>query len=151
MSVGQLIGGLLKVIDSLKHETPEDRATAFFVLNYMSNAIDKKRDAVRAKVLEDMGQKSEHRSEKGFTISKDTRLAKLPEEKGLTALLAKANIPLLEVFNEVKSLQLDASKLEYVISLGKLDREEIQKLHKVQVVVNVKASEGLTESIQRDS
>lgn len=67
----------------------------------------------------------------GDTLERQKRTASEPDNDKLKALLKTRGIELEEVYDEVKTIVLNASKLKFLVDKGKLSEEEVAALHPV--------------------
>ena len=84
----------------------------------------------------------------GSSLCVEYRNAKEPEGEGLKKLLASKDIDLMEVFEEVKALQLNASKLNYLVETGKITKEELAPLCKGTKAFRIYPSSALKEAVE---
>jgi myosin heavy subunit len=85
----------------------------------------------------------------GSKVTCEYRTSSLPEEKAFRVLLAQKNIPLEEAFTEVKTLQMDPSKIEYLVQTGKVTEQEVSALKSQTKALRIYPSKALEETIDR--
>lgn len=128
----------------------EDLAAAFVYLDYAEKEAKKRKEAMRERLLKEADKRGSV-TEKGgsilFTdaakVIKERRVAKLPPDSTLLALLQTKGLDPMTVFTTVKTQQIDPSKLELAIDTGKLDFDEVNQLRKVSYALKVSASNTL--------
>lgn len=84
----------------------------------------------------------------GTTVKREARRASEPDAKGVKELLARRDIPVSRAFDEVKVLQLNATKLQHLIDTGKVTAEEVEALRRVTYALKVKESDQLLEQVR---
>jgi len=98
-------------------------------------------------VTTDMGGQS--LDVEGTRVVRERRKMKLPDEQGVKELLARNSLPISECFDEVKTLVLNPSKLDYLIQAGRISADQVEAMKKVTWALKVKPSETLDESLER--
>jgi len=132
------------------------KARAFFLLNWLGGKIEKRREGLRIDLLKDIQKVGVLNEDGDFTASFDddlslirqTRTAKTPDSDAIRELLLAKGIEVHEAFDEVKSLVLNPSKLDHLISLGHFKQEEVDALRKVTFALVPKAGAVLTEEMK---
>lgn len=84
----------------------------------------------------------------GSRVVVEHRKAKLPSDDGVRKLLKDANIPLTEAFDEVKSMVLNASKLDFLVQTGKLTKEALDALRSDTPALQVYPSKFLKDAVK---
>lgn len=129
---------------------------AFVVLKQVGEMVEERqkalRDVILAKVAE-FGKDDEKGGRgllvEGSTVRRERRMATLPEEKGLKALLTEHALSFEEAFSKVTSVVLDASKVKALVDLGKLPEEKVDALKKITWALRVIPSDQLTDTFER--
>lgn len=85
----------------------------------------------------------------GTRITRERRKAKLPEESAVKELLARNSIPISECFDEVKTLVLNPSKLDYLVQSGRISADQVDQLKKITWALKVKPSAILDSLLER--
>ena len=140
--------------------TPPEKAnlqqivTMFAMINTLEKALEKRKEQMRelllaqAKALGDEGEKGSFTLRVGNeTVVAEFRQNKDLDTEALRALMSTHNVPVLDVFDEVKSLVLNPSKLEYVIDIGKLDKKQVEGLRKASFALKVQPGEELKTAL----
>jgi hypothetical protein len=149
--VRPLSGGdvLHEVIEKL---SVEDRLTAYCIIQFMQDKLAKRRELMNARLKADVKQvgttndKGHMRFEHNGTVATvEKRVGKMPDEEGLRALMEKAGLEESDVFDKVTSLQLNPSKVENLIELGKLKRADVEVLCKTTFALTVDPSEHISK------
>lgn len=83
----------------------------------------------------------------GSRVVVEHRKAKLPDSAGVTKLLQEKGISLTEAFDEVKSFQLNPSKLDFLVATGKVTKEQLEALCGEQLALRVYPSNFLKEAV----
>lgn len=83
----------------------------------------------------------------GSEVIREKRESKLPEENAVKLLLAVKSIPIMEVFDEVKTVELNATKLKFMVDTGRLSKKEVNDLKKVDWALKVKPSDVIDECL----
>lgn len=128
----------------------EDLVAAFAYLDYTEKEITKRKNAMRERLLAEADKRGSVTERGGsilFTdagkIIKERRVAKLPPESLLLAMLQDKGLDPLVVFSVVENTIIDPSKLELAIDTGKLDHDEVNALRKISYALKVDASNDL--------
>ncbi len=127
-----------------------ERVEAFAILQWMEKKLEERKAALRERLLADAEQVGKPNEKGGFKIShegcavtKEARTSKSPNDGELRALLTEASIGAEQVFDKVMVEQFNPSKLEQLVSLGKLDAEAVKALYKVTYALKVSPSESI--------
>jgi hypothetical protein len=84
------------------------------------------------------------------TATRQRKVSKTPNDARLRELLAAKDIPLEEVYDTIKSFTLNPSKLDSLISLGRLTQQEVDALKgesfALRVTLDKKTKTHLEES-----
>lgn len=136
----------------------EDRLSSYAVIQWMQDKLAKRREILNGRIKEDVKQvgttteKGHMRFEHNHTVATvEKRVGKMPDENGLNLLLAKAGISEDEVYDEVKVSQLNPSKVEKLIELGKLKKDEVEALKKTTYALTVDPSEAISKLLSEVS
>lgn len=114
-------------------------AAVFLILKHLGEALLQPRMAeLRERLLaaaQTEGESTKGGGQKllmeGNVIIREKRAFKRPEEDKVKALLREKGLALTEAFNEVKTLELDAGKIDSLVDTGKLRQEDVQACFKV--------------------
>ena len=129
-----------------------DVVVSYAALNHVSKVIEKRKDALKPHLL---SQAETHGTltDKGHRVlevgpekvTRERKLTSEPDEDKLKLLLETKGIDLMEAFDEVKAVVLNASKLEYLVQIGKLKAEEVEALRGESFALRVTAGPELQE------
>jgi hypothetical protein len=149
---------------SPEEQSVQDRARAFFVLNYLGTAIEKRREVYRKLLLADMEKvgrassadveaKVKHPDllavfDGELTLKREVRESKLPEVEAFAKLVLESGLSVLDVCDEVKKLELNPSKIEHQIAIGKLKADAVNALKKVTYALVPKETKPITEALK---
>jgi len=133
----------------------ESVVQSWVLLKYTQDRIESRLKEIR-KVLLDRAAQFGHSTEKGGNklqvdgtlVLRERRMAALPDEKKIRAMLEEAGLKPTEAFSKVTKVVLDASKVEGLVSLGKLDEDEVEKAKKVTWALRVKESYDLADILE---
>lgn len=140
----------------VKEMTPEALVGAFLVIDGLLK--DKGALALRKKALgdrlKDLAKENGKVKDKekghqelvvaGNIVTREKRVATMPDEAGLKALIEKTKgVEMKDVTTIVKTVKTDASKIKALVTLGKLDEKKVEKLRAVTWALKVAAGEGL--------
>jgi hypothetical protein len=138
----------------------EEVVRSWIIVAYADNAISKRKEALRKRLLEEVSEFGKMNQKGGSylvvedtKITREKRVASMPDADGLKALLETANIPLDKVFTKVTKTVLDGSKITNLVNLGKLKGEDVERLKKITWALRVNTSddtERLIESMLED-
>lgn len=84
----------------------------------------------------------------GHKILNEHRQATEPAVEPLKDLLKAKGIDILDVFDEVKVLQYNPSKLAHLVEVGKVPQAEVDALRKVTRALKVTLSKALNEALK---
>jgi len=151
--VESLLTGDLMTADA-ETANVESVVQAWVLLKYTQDRIEARLKGLRNVLLdraEEFGKSTEKGGNKlsvdGTVVLREKRVAALPEEKGLRALLEDRGIKPTEAFSKVTKVVLDASKVQALVDLGKLPEDKVQALKKVTWALRVKESFELAEAL----
>lgn len=134
-----------------------ESVNSYITLNMFAKVVEKRLEAIKPvlhKAVEEEGnQVSETGSIElvladGNKICREKRTATTPDQEKLRALLQTRGIDLDKAFDEVPTLVLNASKLKFLVDSGKLDKKEVEDLHKVSWAIKCEASDALEAAIE---
>jgi hypothetical protein len=133
----------------------EQVVQAWVLLKYTGERIEARLKEIRKVLLdraEQFGQTTEKGGSKlqvdGTLVLREKRTAALPDEKKVRDMLESARLKPTEAFSKVTKVVLDASKLDALVSLGKLDEAEVEKAKKVTWALRVKESFDLADILE---
>ncbi len=129
-----------------------DVVVAYAAINHLEKVIEKRKKALNPHLMSQADTHGEP-TEKGHKvlavgqekIVKERKLTAAPDDDKLKVLLDTKGIALLEAFDEVKSVVLNPSKLQYLVQIGKLKAEEVEALHNESFALKVEAGPMLKE------
>lgn len=129
--------------------------TAWKILDFVEKAIEPRKEKIRLALLgwaEKLGEATEKGGSKlsvaGNVVLREKRVGAQPEEGPLKKMLEEKGLRMSEVFDEVKKVVLNPSKLQSLIETGKLDKAAVEKLHKVSWALRVYPSDELEELLE---
>lgn len=143
----------------LMKEAPEklslvEQVQVHCVLKKVGDAVKTRLDEIREPLMavtEKNGEKSETGNMEfdvdGSRVVVEHRKSKLPSAEGVTKLLLENKIAISEAFDEVKTLQLNASKLDFLVATGKLTKEQLEALCGETLALRVYPSKFLKEAV----
>jgi hypothetical protein len=133
----------------------EDLVETWVLLKYTKDRVEKRLKDLRAELLdraERFGRPTAKGGSKlsvnGSLVLREKRVASLPEEKGLKALLAKHGLKNDQAFSKVTQVVMDASKVRALADLGKIPEDEIEALRNVSWALRVKESYDLADVLE---
>lgn len=132
-----------------------EQVQAHVILKKMEDALDSRLKELKAPLMavaeaqghQDEGSTTKKLQVDGSTITVEHRKSKTPDPEGLKALLASKQVAVSEAFDEVKSLQLNPSKVEYLVQIGKLTRDEVAALCAESTALRIYPSKQLKEAV----
>jgi len=134
----------------------ESVVQAWVILKHISDCVEERLKALREVMLvrvEKFGRETErggsHLFVDGTKVMRECRRSSLPEEKALRAILTEHGIALDQAFSKVTKVVLDASKVEALVSLGKIPEEKVEAAKKVSWALKVRLAPELEESLDR--
>lgn len=130
----------------------EDRLQAYAIVQWMLEKLKGRRESLNERLKEDTRQvgatndKGHVRFSHSGTVSTvEKRVAKTPDEKELNKLLTANKIDVDSVYDTVQAQQLNLSKVNKLVELGKLKQADVDGLFKVTFALTVDPSEALTK------
>ena len=132
----------------------EEQIESYNLLTFIEGLIKKRKEVLKDNfdvVIESTGESDEDRRvlEVGDRqIYKDRRVAKVPDPEGLKELIlatnqgrnAKKKLQLTDAFDEIPQYEINPSKLQKLIDLGKLDEDAVVALYKETFTIRVSAT-----------
>lgn len=120
---------------------------AYALLDFVQKFAEDTKQKFRSRLLE-IATKNGEKNEKGTfkvliegtTVLAENRTAALPSDEPLKELLKKANVKLDDCYDTIKVLQVNPSKLEYLVDGGFLQAEDVIACKKTSVALVVHAS-----------
>jgi len=133
-----------------------DKAQAYVALKAMAGAVETRLAALRTDLMIQTISKGVPEGKNGTkAISLDgTKVAlqqrhhEMPEEEAFKALLTEKKIDWNECFDTAQVYTLNPSKLAYVISVGKVKEEEVEKCRIVTPALVIYASAALKAMVE---
>jgi hypothetical protein len=130
-----------------------DQVALYSVLDAVEKRAKRRRESLREVLLQTV--QNGKPTEKGGTqlevagsrLLRERRVATVPDGAGVATLLRTANIDMAEAFDEVKTLQLNPSKLDFLVQKGALEKAAVDALHKVSYALRVQPSKLLKEAL----
>jgi hypothetical protein len=129
----------------------DDVTTAWAALDLIEDLVKERKEALRARLLQEAVDHGQVTDMGGFTFTIDgTKVVRekreyQPKAEEVVGLLQKHGIAVLEGCDEITTLVVNPSKIEHLISIGKLDREEWDLTKKTTWALKVKLSKPLAE------
>jgi hypothetical protein len=134
----------------LKDLTDEEIVRAWVLLRHAGDAITARLEAIRERLLkeaEEFGKETDKGGQRVYIdnclVLREKRVAKLPTKPKFMELMEKANLNMDQAFSKVTQTVLDPSKIENLVNLGKLSRQDVEDLKKVTWALRVKPAESL--------
>lgn len=138
-----------------KELTLVEQVQAHRILNFMKGVIETRMEIIKGWLFDatqDGGDKDAKGTYKivveGSNVFRQRRVAKSPDEKKLQTLLKSKGLKTSDAFTEVKSWELDPSKVEKLVKSGKMTQEEIDKLCKETFALVIEDSPDLKEVLE---
>lgn len=135
--------------------TLAENASAFAILDILSDKIEERRKELRAHLLaqaEAHGEANDSGHNKlmidGTLVVREKRASKTPDVDGLRRLLETKGIPITDVFDMRTVLELNVSKVENLVALGKLPEAEVNALKKVSYALKVTPAPILEQTLE---
>jgi len=141
---------------SIKTELDDaaDLAEVFAVLQFLEQKIDARKKVIRARLLhkaETGGKPTDKGGQYIVTefgeITREKRIAKMPEEDKIKDLLVEQGIEFREVFSEQKKQVLDPSKILQLVERGRLPRGSIESARKVTWALKFRPNRVVAEKM----
>lgn len=134
-----------------------EAADAWQMLDLLSQQIDSRKKQLREVLLsaaERDGQPTKKGGQQldlnGAKIERQRRLASVPDQDKMLALLSQRGINISDVYDEVKALVFNPSKVTFLHDTGKLSAEEVDAFKAVTHALRVYKSDewqGLFEQV----
>ncbi len=127
---------------------------AWTVLDTFEEIVKDRKSAYRSHLMESAKVDGSKTNKGGYVLEVENseiynefRQDKLPQEDKLKELLAARRIPFLDGFDEVKTLQINPSKIKYLIETGRLNQKEVDDLKKTSYAMKVKPSQEIKQKL----
>jgi len=128
---------------------------AWAVLAALADQLEAQRKMMREVLLERAKEHGES-TEKGGNrwkigeseVLRECRKSSLPDEETVRNLLTARGMSFNEAFSAVTKVVLDASKVEALVSLGKLPADKIEAARKVTWALRVKPAEPMVTMLE---
>lgn len=112
-----------------------ESVTAYAVLDHFEKVFEARKKTLRPHLLSQAETHGEPNDKGGSALTvgeeqvyRERRRSAEPNTDKLRALLETRGVGLLECFDEVRSVQLNPSRLQYLIDIGKLKQDEVDAL-----------------------
>lgn len=132
-------------------------AESWVTLDYVEKKISPRKEGLRQALFaaaEENGNDDEKGNQtlfiEGTEVVRQKRESSSPDEEGLLALLQEKKIDVLEAFDEVKTLQFNPSKVEHLIKVGKLPKDAVKTLTRVNWALRVVPNSLLKEQLESE-
>lgn len=130
--------------------------SAWVVIDALDKMLKERKESYRQRLFKTAVDSGGKTSKGGDTVSIDRntvtrehRPAKTPDESALRTLLESKGVALTESFDEVKTLQFNASKFQYLVDRGIITKKEFEALHKVSYVLKVAPSPVIKDLLSK--
>jgi hypothetical protein len=125
-----------KMMQADPREVPlSDVTVSYAALNHLEKVIGARKKQLKPHLMSQAETHGEVTDKGGSLLAvgdekivRERRLSSEPNEDKLRALLETNNIGILECFDEVKTVKLNPSKMQYLIDIGKLKKDEVEGL-----------------------
>jgi hypothetical protein len=125
-----------RVMQADPREVPlTDVTVSYAVINHLQKVIGARKKQLKPHLMSQAETHGETTDKGGSLLAvgeekivRERRLSSEPNEDKLRALLETNGLAILDCFDEVKSVKLNPSKLQYLIDIGKLKKEEVEGL-----------------------
>lgn len=130
----------------------EERLTAYCIIQFMQDKLAKRRELLNGRIKDDVKQvgkpseKGHLRFELNGTVATvEKRQSKMPVEADLLALLERNGIDPSQVYDKVVTEQINPSKVDALVSVGKLKQEDVEACRKATFALTVDPSETINQ------
>jgi hypothetical protein len=141
--------------EEIANMTLEEVASSFAILDIFIDMAEKRKKMFRDHLLEQAeahGEEGDAGHNKlminGTLVIRERREAKTPDTDGIQRLLESRKMPITSVFDERTVLELNVSKVEHLVKLGKLPKEEVDALKKITYALKVKPAPMLQQMLE---
>lgn len=165
MKTSKSFKSLVTAIQEWIAETPLTRVPAeqtdatlvetWAALDALVERLDSARKALREELLQRAQEHGEPTPKGGnrwavgeSEVLRECRRASLPDEDAVRSMLAARGLAFDAAFSPVTKVVLDASKVEALVSLGRLPAAEIEAARKVTWALRVKPAEGMVALVE---
>lgn len=162
MNIQQIVETVIKpitqgvvVTQPIEKLAPTDAVLAFKFIDFIEKQVAGRKKALRdfllgyAEAQGEVNPKSGSKAVKveGTTVIKERRRDNNPNADGLKGLLADAGIKLDAAFDEVKVLQVNPTKLQFLVETGKLKKDAVEALYGITFALKVQESKAIKEAL----
>lgn len=128
----------------------------YALIEFLQKKLKNRRETIREAILEYVKQYGKDTDNGGHRlvtkdqheISREVRVAKDPDPDALIELLKAKGIDTSKAFDEVTVLELNPSKLDYLLKVGALEKEDVDKLRKKSEALKVKPSSDMKKRLE---
>jgi hypothetical protein len=125
--------------------SPADAAAAYRLVDAVEKMCKARKDKLKPRLhqfAEEAGTPTEKGgfvllTENGFKVTREKRVAADPSAEGIKNMLKDAGLETSEAFTTIKVLQLDASKVKFLVESGKFNEDEVEALKNVTFAMKV--------------
>jgi hypothetical protein len=139
-----------------------EAAEAWLILDTLEKILDKRKKVLREKLLKSAEAKGSPTDMGGQSLRlqcsevvREKRVSKTPDTAKTRKLMQSKELPFDEAFSKINKVVADPSKLEALLNLGKLEQQDINRLHTVtwalQFRPTPRVKKELSESISASS
>jgi hypothetical protein len=125
-------------------------AEAWVILDFIEKFVIQRKKALRERLLneaEENGTETDKGGKSlvlnGIKVTREKRIATEPDEKQIEDYIMNHDIPIENVFDEVKTRVLNPSKLEGLIKTGYISRSFVESTRKITWALKMTASKEL--------
>jgi len=119
-----------------EHMSVTEQVQAYAILKKIGGAVESRLKELRdplmglaeAKGTVDKASGTKEYDVDGSLVTVQHRKPSIPAKDPLKALLLTHKLDIMDCFDEVKTLEVNASKLNFLVETGKLTKEEVQAL-----------------------
>jgi len=135
--------------------TDEQAAGAWAMIDMLEKVVEERKKNLREHLLVRAGEVGTKKENGSFevamgpvTVINERRVAKLPDEKVVEALLKEAGLEYEDAFTGQMVWTMDPSKVDFLVKGGKLPADKIEASKKVTLALKVKADPALKGQLE---
>jgi len=123
----------------------EDAAVAYRLVDAVEKLCKARKDKLKPRLHQfaetdgKLTEKGGHvlKLANGFETQREKRTSSDPDPNGIKNMLKDAGLGVDDAFTTIKVLQLDASKVKFLVESGKFNEDEVKALHNVTYALKV--------------
>lgn len=138
-------GGVLDEKAGVEEGTLDSQLVRFIIVDFLHKRAEKVKKSLRESILKQVAVVGEKTGKGGQTVSikeavatRQRRESTQPDEDKLHELLEKSGLNMRDACDEFVTLRVNPSKIDYLVQIGKLKKEDVATLYGVSWALSVR-------------